>query len=506
MKINRFIVVLCLAMAMLPSCKKGHYDVSNVNGVGLEGEMLLPVANKSFTMMDMMERFHIDSLIACSESGELSYNYYFEDENAVDGNKLLRFKDLNHTEHYAFDNPYLWGMPPITDTMLCFQKTIVFESEHIGVFEAVMKSGSLEFQMESNVGNLKHVVLRSPNIRDSQGNDFVLDAQVQANTFGFDLTGLHYLSDTLNALTFSYELYCYFFPTNDPELFADIKIVGRDVAMSSMRGYVEAYGSRNSVDTLFSLFPGNLEGLLEVEGVSMRLSERNSFPMDARLVIDTALVMGEGLEPYSILEPLPLVVDLPSQKAFGEVFNRSLHGRINACGGRAYASSDFIVNSEGLNDVFTVFDTCNVDIRVDVEIPFDFKVDDVQYIDTVNLQLSELNMPDLIERLTLELTFNSTLPMNLNGRFYMYNTENDEITDELLPNSRLIQASFDGQPTTTTVSVDITEERVENVLRSDRIIMAYELDTEARNVKLNSNQKLSLFVKAKVKYDGVVEP
>ena len=505
MRINRLFIVLCLAVALLPSCKKGHYDVNNVHGVDVEGELLLPIATQSFTMMDMMERFHIDSLITCSEAGELSYLYYFEDEDAVDGKKLLTFKDLNHTEHYAFENPHILEPPSITDTMLRFQKTIVFEAEHISAFEAEMKSGSLEFQLESNVGNLRRVVLRSPNIKDGQGHDFVLDALVQANTFGFDLTDLHYLSDTANALTFEFELYCYYFPTTDPELYADIKIVGRDLAMRSMRGYVEAYGSRNAVDTVFSLFPNNLEGVLEVEGVSIRLSERNTFPMDSRLVVDTALVTGENVAPYSILEPLPLVVDLPSQHAYSEVFSQSLHGMINACGGRAYASSDFIVNPAGVNEVFTVFDTCNVDVRVDVEIPFDFKVDDVTYVDTVNMNLTEFNLPEIIECLTLELTFNSTLPLNLSGHFYMYDSENDEVTDVLLPDSKLIQASFDGQPATTTVSIDVTEERIDNVLRSDCIIMAYALDTDARDVKLNANQKLSLFVKAKVKYDGVIE-
>jgi hypothetical protein len=88
----------------------------------------------------------------------------------------------------------------------------------------------------------------------------------------------------------------------------------------------------------------------------------------------------------------------------------------------------------------------------------------------------------------------------------MYNSETEMITDTLLSDSRLIQASFDGHPTTTTVSVDITEARVEHVLHSDRIIMVYELDTDAHDVKLNANQKLDLFTKAKVKYNGVVEP
>ena len=505
MKNNKLFLVLALLVLALVSCKKDHYDVSHVNGVNAEGELLLPIATKSFTMMDMMARFHIDSLISCSETGELSYGYYFEDNDAVNGNRMLKFKDLNHYEHYVFDNPYTSGQPPVTDTMISFERTILFESDHISVLEAVMKMGRLNFRMVSNVGNLRRVVLRSSDIKDSTGHDFVFDAYVQNNAFGFDLAGLHYLTDTANSLTFSYDLYCYYYPSSDPELYVDLGIQGRDLAMKSMRGYVEAYSNRNRIDTLFSLFPDNLTGMLDVEGVSMKIRERNTFPLGARLVVDTALVTGEGVEPYSILEPLPLEIDLPSQTAFGEVFSKSLHGRINASGGRAYSSSDFIVNPSGMSEMVTVDDTCCIDLRIDVDIPFAFKVDNVQYLDTVNMKLSELEMPDMIESITLDLIFTSTIPLNLNGKFYMYDSETGTITDTLLSDARLIQASFDGQPTTTMVEIDITEERIERVLHSDRIIMVYVVDTDAHDVKLNANQKLDLFTKVKVKYNGVVE-
>jgi len=114
-------------------------------------------------------------------------------------------------------------------------------------------------------------------------------------------------------------------------------------------------------------------------------------------------------------------------------------------------------------------------------------------------------MPDMIEQLTLELTFNSTMPLNLGGQFFMYDSSVDQITDTLLVDNQMIAASFDGTPRTTTISVDITEDRVENVMHSDRIIMLFSLDTEARDVVINANQKLDLFARASVKYKGNVE-
>ena len=504
MKIIRIILCFGVLVCLLASCNKDHYNVSNVHGVNAQGEVLLPIGSKTFTMMDLMERFQIDSLITCADDGSLSFDYFYEGLGVLSGEEILRFKDLHYEEHYSIDNPHVDTQSTL-DTVVGLQRTITFQADHIEVFDALMKSGYLDFTLNTNVGVLRRVTLSSPDIMDAEGNDFVTDFYPHSGHFGFDLAGLHYHTDIANSLTFEYELYCTYVPTADPQLFVDFKIEGVDLAFSEMTGYLEPYDSRNRIDTTFSLFPHNLTGTLDVRDVMMRVSERNTFGVDARLVVDTAQIICEGITPYSVFDPMPLVVELPARNTFGEVFNRPLSGEITPNGGGVMASSLFIVNTSGEENLITVYDTCNLDVRVDVSLPFSFIVNDVQYFDTVNMDLSGIELPDMIEQLTLELTFSSTLPVDLTGRFYMYDSEHEIITDTLVGEGKLIEASYDGQPTQTTLSLDITEERIERVLHSDRIIMRYVLDTEARDVKLNTNQRLTLFVKAKAKYDTVAE-
>ena len=505
MKFNKLFVVFSLLCVLFAACRKEHYDVSHVQGVNAEGEVLLPIASKSLTMMDLMQRFEIDSLIECHADGSMAYGFCYEHLGALRGDELLHFKDLSYEQHFTFENPFLDVQVPSFDTMLHFDHSVVFEAEHISVLEAVMRSGHFNFGFESNVGILQRAVIRSSDIMDAEGNAFEMDVVVSAGTVSFDLDGMRFLTETPNTLSFSYDLYFHVQPVTEPELYFDVDILGCDLAIREMRGFVEPYESRNTVDTTFHLFPDNISGSLEVEGARLRLSERNTFMLGARLVVDTALVGGEGITPYSIFEPLPVVADLPPQPTFAVVLDQSLNGKVNAFSSNAFASSNFIVNPDGVSEMVTVADTCNIDVRVDVEIPFAFTVDDIRYLDTVNMNLANIEMPDFIEKLTLELTFNSTLPLNLKGRFFMYDTEQEVITDTLTANERLIAASFDGRPVATTVSIDVTQERVQNVMHSNRIIMMYEVDTDARNVALNADQKLDLFVKAKVKYDGMVE-
>ena len=504
MKINRITLFFGVLVCLLASCKKSHYDVTNVHGVNAQGEVLLPIGSKSFTMMDLMERFQVDSLVTCADDGSLSFDYFYEGLGVLSGEEILRFKDLLYEEHYVIDNPNE-ETPAYQDTVLGFQSALVFQADHIEVLEAKMKSGRLDFTVTSNVGVLRRVTLSTPDILDAEGNEFAMDFYPHSGHFSFDLEGLHYHTDVANSLTISYELYCTYVPTTDSELYVDFKLEGSDVAFSEMTGYLEPYDSRNRLDTTFSLFSHNLSGILDVRDVMMRVSERNTFGVDARLIVDTAQVICEGITPYSVFDPMPLVVELPAQNAFGEVFSQPLSGEITPNGGGVAVSSLFIVNTSGMGDLITVYDTCDLDVRVDVSLPFSFIVNDVQYLDTVNLDLTELELPDMIEQLTLELTFNSTLPVDLKGQFYMYDSENEIITDTLIDDGKLIEASYDGQPTQTTLVIDITEERIERVLHSDRIVMRYLLDTDAHNVKLNANQRLTLFVKAKAKYNSVAE-
>lgn len=504
MKINKILFSIHALALLMTACKKGHYDVNNVSGINAEGEVLLPIASASYTMKEMMERFEIDSLITFTDEGNMSYGFFYDYEDAISGGELLYFKDWNYDAHFAIANPFPGVLPEPIDTVLTMSQTVTFETDHIRVMSALMKSGHFEFNLESNVANLGQVVVTSHDIKDANGRDLRFVYKQQTGQTGFDLAGMRYQTSEANTLTLNYEFHVVVHEFNEPAIEIDAQIEATDLLISEMRGYVDLYESRNRIDTTFSLFSSNFSGGLEINGATMRVSERNTFELDASLMVDTAVVFGEGVAPYSIFDPMPISIDLPSQTTFAEVFRCPLNGRLNATGGHAIASSLFTVNPSGWSEQVIVYDTCSVDVHIDVDIPFAFTIDHVSYVDTVNMRLSDLEMPELIEQLAIELTFNSTLPIDLYGQFYMYDSQTDCVTDTLLANQKLIGASFDGRPTTITLSLEVTEDRIENVLHSDRIIMRYELDTEAQDVTLKSNQRLDLYVKARAKYDGTI--
>ena len=505
MKNTKLLWLTLLLGLLFGACNKNRLDFDHFQGVALEGEALLPLAHSSYSVMELMERFQIDSVITTTASGNMFYHYNYEHLNGVTGEDFMFFSNASYDQYFYFSTPFpLFFQNPI-DTVVQVKQTVVLESEHVFVRQATLKSGTFGFSVFSNLGAIQRVVVRSDQIRDAEGNAFQYVYTPEAGNASIDLAGFQWESAEENTLDFDFEVHLSLqgLVNNDLEFHAHT--VASNIALSQMTGRVEPYVSRNVIDTVFDLFPDNVMGNLIIEDIDVHLKMRNTFGMASRLVVDTTLIWGPAMAQMSVFDPMPLVIDMEYSPNFQEVYNAYLTGVICTHGGEAYSSSSFVLNPEGLTDWVTVDDTCSLSAHLDALIPFKFLIDDVHYLDTVNMMLSELDSPEWIKKLTLELTLNSTLPFRLNGGFYMYDSERDEVTDILLQNATLLEASYDGQTKTTTVVLEVTEDRLQNVLRSDQIILDLAVDTESQDVSLNVNQTLNFFVKAKVEYDGNVE-
>ena len=505
MNYKKLCVFLSCIAVLFASCKKDHYDTSNVHGVNAEGEVLLPVGKASFTLTKLMQQFNLDSVITCSEDGNLSYCFHYDDYGALKGNELLRFKDLEYTQQFSYPNPLPMVPFQSFDTMFHLDQTIVFESDNIQVMDAEMRSGHFDITLNSNIGLVQRIVLHSSDIKDAEGHDMLLDFDFNSSDIQFDLDDLYYNTDAPNTLNLGYDVYVRFEAVSEPELYFDLDVKGRDLAIKEMSGYVDKYGSKNVIDTSMNLFPGNIKGALEVRGARLTLFERNTFRLSAQLDVDTAWLIGDDNVPSSIFGSQPVSVAIPSHNSLVQIYEKKLYGKISASKTGIYTSSNFIVNPSGVPTMVTVADTCAIDIVIDTEIPFAFTVDDVRYYDTTNLALSGIKMPDQIEKLTLELSISSTLPLNMSAQFYAYDSETGKITDTLVAKDNLIRASFDGEPELTEVALEVTGDKIIRLMQSDRLISCYGLDTDAHGVVLKGQQGVDMYMKAKVKYNGNVE-
>lgn len=505
------VFLLSLAIAMLLcSCNKEHYDTSHIQGVQVDGELLLPLASASYTIGDLLKDFQIDSLLSFEEGGNMWFTYNYQQEDIFKGSDFLKFNGFELEEHFAFENPFPIDIPVSIDTLIKFSHSVQLNSDFINLNSGRLRSGILSLGAVSNIAQIDSVVIHSSEIKDASNEE--LNIKSTTIPVEVDLAGLHFdmdpEADTANVLNFDYELYVSINNTSLPEFAFDFQISSTEIEVQEMTGNVISIPIRYVIDTVFSLFSGGINGALELKGAELALLVRNGFDLTARMEVDTAWLMCEGLPNFNIFNVMPMVAEIKShseEPSYYDAINTTLNARVNSNAIGAYVTSDFIFNPNGLQDEIYVSDTSTIDIGLDLNVPLKFCIDDVTYLDTLEFSLSDVESVDMIEKLTLDVTMNSTIPLNLNGKFYLYDSEHNIIVDTLNTVGRFIEGSFDGLPKRTDISFEITERKIDNALRSDRILMWMEVDTDAHDAVLNTNQGLDVFLKARVKYNDLIE-
>ena len=501
--IKKLILALACFAFMLTSCSK-RYDFSDLDGADVNGEIVLSLASATYTLPDLMEQFNVDSLFSFEENGNMHFLYNYDLENVVDGKNILYFKDIDVDESFSIPNPFPFVLPVPIDTTLVFSQTVTLESEYISVLMAEIRSGRFDFEIASNILGVNQVVIQSSDIKDANGNDMFLVYNPSSGQSGLDLTDFRYETETENTVNLKYEVSFTAHDFTEPELTFDAILHVTDLHVREMMGHVMDYSSRNVFDTTFKLFSNKFEGVAGICDAHIKLRERNGFEMAARLRVDTAMISAEGVPPYDVFDPMPVVVDIPKSSAFNEVFSDELRGNLNMVSNRAYVSGVFALNPDGATDIVSVSDTSTIDVKVDFDIPCSFNVDFLLCADTVDMNFANASLPEVIEEITLGFDFLTDLPFNMSVCAFMYDSVNNVVMDTLVVDQRL-QGSFDGSQVESEFFIQAVDDRVDKILKSDHIILNFLLDTDSHDAMLNRKQNLSFDVKADVKYVGNVE-
>lgn len=504
MNYKRLLFSLTLCALLFSACNKGHYNLDNVNGAQVEGEMLLPLASASFTIMDVIERLELEDMLTFDPSGTMSFDYQFDMDDVMKAGDFMYYNGASPEECFGIPNPFPFVLPIPIDTVVRFGQDISLESNYIRVYSAALKNGMISLDASSNAGQIQYIVLTCSQIKMENGQDLSFVYYPDQNN-SIDLSGYRFEMDGQNSLTFGYEIHCSLYGTTASEISFDIRMMLSNLELREMSGWIDSYSIRSEIDTTFTLFSSYLFGDMEITGAEMALSIRNGLGMPSRLVIDTAMLSGPGIAPYSLFEPMPQTIEVPNSSSYVEVFHQTLSGKLNSQDNHVYAVSNFILNPEGMANLVTVCDTNTLGVKVGARVPLAFKTDEVNYTDTIDMAISSIEMPEFIKKMTLELTFNSTIPLNMGGTFLMYDTESASVLGTLVSDPTMIQSSFDGQACSSTVSIELDETTLDSFLRCDALIMNFAVGTDSHEVVLNTNQGMQIFVKTKVEYDGNVE-
>lgn len=491
---------------ILVSCNKNRFDFDRFDGVEAKGEWRLPISSAKRSIGDVISALNQSGVIQNDVNGRIRFVYDYVIDDAIKGADFMYFKDQRFEKTFAFDNPLPTVLPVPVDTVLYFETSITLSSSDIGVLSANIKSGVLGVQVTTEFGGVQGINVISNSITDAEGNPMNLEFDPSLEENVIDLTGYAYESETSNTIDLLFAVHLSIQDFSAPQYNTTFTLRFNDFKLSHMSGSIGVFRSYHKIDTTFSLFPDNLTGSAMFLDAGVRLNARNYFEVPARLRIDTAMILG-GADPYTIFNQMPVVVDItPSNNGYIEVFNENVSGLLNANYQQAYSSAVFVLNPDSLNTVFEVADTTSIDTKIDVEIPFKFMVPAVTYIDTVKIHLSNYDSLEVFKEIVLNMLVQTDIPFNIMIQAFFYNSATGEVTETLFDDPLVLHGAFDGTMQQSDIEISLTEERIRQMLHSDRLIIHYNIDTEDREVELNANQRLSMALRAKMVCDGVIYP
>ena len=178
------------------------------------------------------------------------------------------------------------------------------------------------------------------------------------------------------------------------------------------------------------------------------------------------------------------VVEVTVNPTEGEWYHTRIDGlteTIDALAG--YTRLDFageVTMNLNPGNAFSISDTSTVDIAADIEMPFSFKLTDLCYTDTIPIDLSEASnttdqVDNYIDEIEFFIDYNSKLKIDcdLQGVFMKNNT----VLDSLFNNEHVVHYSTGDE--ISTISVVVNGRKLNNVLRSNQLILRLGVSTDA---------------------------
>jgi len=504
-------VLLALTAMLMLSCNKNRFDLDHLESVEGSGQWKLPIGTAHTTLGNVLKQLGENDLISYDEDGNLQVAYSFQLDNILKGSNFLSLGTMNYHTELEFPNPFPGEyLPEPIDTVLRFNSVIELNSDSAVIESAVIKTCTMILTFQNNLANVSRIDVSSSDITMLDGDS--LHVTTNDVNLAIDLSGATFRLHDENGvadstLTLNYAMYYQLVGGDEPTYHVNTLIGLQDLTLSELSGYIDEFSYEFAMDTTFSLPLGNVEGQLDLVGANISIKEKNTFEnFYAQLKIDYAELYGGGAAPSPLFDNYPYVIDvIPSATYYNIVDNEPINVSVCTDYNAIRFQGSVGINPEGVDNLIVIRDTSSLGLGFKAVIPLQFNIPGVTYIDTLDLHLGEISAPDFVEKIVLNILFDSEMPFNLDAQLYTFNSQTGQNTGELLDDELVIKGSFDGNPVPSEASVSITHDRLKRLMEADKLIMHFGVDTGNQDVYLNLDNGLGLTLKADVYYGGSLD-
>ncbi|MDR1113449.1 MAG: hypothetical protein LBL18_06815, partial [Bacteroidales bacterium] len=167
-----------------------------------------------------------------------------------------------------------------------------------------------------------------------------------------------------------------------------------------------------------------------------------------------------------------------------------------------------ILNPNGSGVPVSIDEGSEVNIKIEIGIPFKLKVENAYFRDTLKLNFTDLTdnesvqtlkLINAVENLTLDIVLANTLPIGFRVQALLCDS-NGLTVDSLFKEPQSLPACFNSNtPRKATFSSSMGSNKAHRLLKSKQLILRFQMDTEHQAATLNASQYLQATMRGRIK-------
>lgn len=480
------LTVLIVVLAVFASsCKK-----KEVKKIVVNNQFAISLFNDTISVKDIINDMDstTNSWLRVKEDGSLCA-YYADSVNSI-----IKASDfLSDIPDVSFESETEFSMQPITDseekdtTVFSDRFTeIPFEYDDFIIDTVVLRSGIFTFNLDITPLNgaseftlLKRIVIFSNQLVSQDNVPLRIQVDYGRNGASVDLAGYKIRPDEDKKVYFSSEITFHYIPSEGFDG-GDYKCNLHDGGLTDVSFKTVFATVTKTIDSTYSdhlpidFGINGLSGSAFLPVPDINLTYRNTFGLSASTFVDTLQFYSPTIGITDLLAaPTWEEVITPTN---GEYVSRPIGNFVDEIDALAgYTRFDFSgkVTLLEAGQHVSISDTSAIDVIADVEMPFSFKIDDLRYLDTVDISFGDdVNIQNYLDEIDFTIDYRNLIPLEVELQALFM--KNGVVIDSLFNGNCLLAYGDTQNPP---IECIITDDKLFNVLRANQLILRVGVST-----------------------------
>ena len=504
-----FQVMILFLMVPFMSC-----NTNDVKKVELDNSFALALFSDTITLEDLLNTMDpmVTEWINVDQDGEL-YAYYADSvKNAVTGDDLLKgIDDLAFDVSGDFEVPNVPASPtPLPLDFTCDDLvTIPFAIEGYSINAVVLKSGKLSFKLTTDLPVIDVVEFKTENIKLADGSDLIIRMEVQENG-----TDVNINLEQCKILPKNSEIK---FSASVSSVISDEPIGGTysfflkggitNLQFESIKGSIKnmRFDFLGAHDIIFGI--NNISGDFKIAKPIIDIKYVNTFGFETSCNADSLyFTTTDGNDVTLIKDWNTLGITLQptkgnyetasdlSKQIIDEISLLENYNQLRFCG-------NIIMDCDDVEEDMITYDS-HIDVVANVKMPMKFSMNELVYSDTIDFDITVTDEDAFIldnpfDELEFKFIIENGLPIEIKPNLYM--SENGVIIDSVFESDTYINGCFDGKMVEDIFVISVGDDKIENLLLADQLILDLRFSTKGEMATMNVNDYIKVRIGLKTK-------